>query len=307
MDWEKIAVAALMVGVIIYIYPRMHRSMKNAPKGKTKDWMGLLMVIGVVVLFVLFLSVTNLYAWGSLGHRIVAEIAMNNLSLVANQNIKQLIGHTNLAFVSNWADEIKRDKKWYESYSWHFVNVSTGKLYKNSIKSPSGDIIMTIKDQVKVLANKKTKKDDKKNAIKFLVHLVADIHHPLHNGYAKDRGGNEIKINWMGRKTNLHYIWDYNIIESQKLSYTEYASFLNLEYGKTKDKFKNDSLMTWHKESRDYLVKLYSFKQSKVWEKQYIHQHIGFINLRLYQAGIRLASLLNDIFERKPLKDKVGI
>ena len=82
------------------------------------------------------------------------------------------------------------------------------------------------------MKDKKSTKEDKIIALKFLVHLIGDLHQPLHVGNGKDRGGNDIKVKWFGEATNLHNVWDEKLINLQELSYTEYSNYLllNIDY-----------------------------------------------------------------------------
>ena len=76
--------------------------------------------------------------------------------------------------------------------------------------------------------------EEKKIALKFMVHLIQDLHQPLHVGNGKDRGVHSVKVKWFGEKTNLHSVWDTKLFELQKLSYSEYANYL-LHHGDYSD------------------------------------------------------------------------
>ena len=100
--------------------------------------------------------------------------------------------------------------------------------------------------------------EEKKQAIKWLVHLVGDLHQPLHVGNGKDRGGNDIKVKWFGDDTNLHEVWDEKLFDLQNLSYTEYAHFLNLEFDEsTCLKWSSGDIESYAQESSIYRKSCY--------------------------------------------------
>ena len=157
-------------------------------------------------LFTFFITVQFVFGWGKTGHRIVGEIAENYLTKNSKLQIKKLIGHHNLSRISNWADEIKSDPKWDHAYDWHYCTIPDGEDYEKG--KHKGQAVEKVFDFTKTLKDKKSTKEDKIIALKFLVHLIGDLHQPLHVGNGKDRGGNDVKVKWFGEATNLHNVWD---------------------------------------------------------------------------------------------------
>ena len=140
-------------------------------------------------------------------------------------------------------------------------------------------------------------KEEKQNALRFLVHLVGDLHQPLHVGNGKDRGGNSVRLKWFGESTNLHSVWDSKLIYYQKLSYTEYANYLMLNENRGEIReWQGDSLLTYVHESRDLRAQCYVFKQDNLkWDYFYTNKEL--LEKRLLQGGIRLSGELNRIFK----------
>ncbi len=137
----------------------------------------------------------------------------------------------------------------------------------------------------------------------FLVHFVGDVHQPLHVGRGGDGGGNSVSVNWFGTVEKLHAVWDEKLIENEGLSFTEFASFLEAELG---GEVEAGSLepAEWARESIVHRSAVYEIWQSTSRENHlpdlgyaYAHDQIGVVKQRLYQAGRRLAALLNAIFE----------
>ena len=178
-----------------------------------------------ILIFFLFLGVASLATnnrpfWGQTGHRVVGEIANNHLTKKAKRNIEKLLKGEGLATISTFADEIKSDNSFRKYSSWHYVNFKVGETYEISEKNPKGDLVQGIKICQQIILDPKSNNEDKIFHLKLLVHLIGDLHQPLHTGRAEDRGGNMIKVKWFRGKTNLHSVWDTKMIESYNMTYT---------------------------------------------------------------------------------------
>ena len=140
-----------------------------------------------------------------------------------------------------------------------------------------------------------------KEALRYLIHFVGDIHQPLHLGNAKDRGGNNISLVYKGRFTNLHALWDGGLIYLAGKSLVQYASDLNRRFAaREADSWNLSDVTKWADESRVLaLDRAYVLDPSGrgALSKRYIEQSREIIDLRLTQAGIRLAGLLNRLLK----------
>ena len=157
--------------------------------------------------------------------------------------------------------------------------------------------IEKMNDFIATLKNKKSSKDEKQIALKFMIHLVGDLHQPLHVGRKNDKGGNDIKIKWFGEETNLHSIWDTKLIQHQNLSYTEYTDYLllDIDYSDIR-KWQGHSTMDYIRESKALRTQCYDFSGNSLkWE--YFYKNKDLLELRLVQGGIRLSGELNRIFK----------
>jgi len=241
----------------------------------------------------LYISNAAYGIWGKTGHRIVAEIAQRNLTEETLNKISLILDGESLTSVSTWADEIKSDPDFKKYNSWHYVNIPLDKNYVDIEKNPNGDIIMAINKCIEGLKNRNSSIPSKAFYLKFLVHLVGDIHQPLHVGRFEDKGGNDIKVKFFGKQTNLHRLWDTDMINDHKMSYTEFAENLN------KLKFLNTSLnpQDWVKESQNEVKKIYSeVKKDDYIGYEYLYKNFHTLEKQLYKAGIRLSDLLNEVF-----------
>ena len=251
----------------------------------------------VLVCSILLVS-PKAYSWGKIGHRVVGEIAERNLDSSAKKGIKELLDGETLARVANYPDEIRSDRKYDYTGPWHYTSIPTGKTYFDQKRNKDGDIIDALFRMDEILKDPKKSKEDKAFALKFMVHLVGDLHQPLHVGLAEDRGGNNVRVRWFKAESNLHTIWDENVIDFQQLSYTEYTDFLN-RYSKDEMKeFSKGHFLDWAKESQDLRSIVYDTGGSENLSYEYQYKTKPVIEDRLRKAGIRLATVLNNIFNK---------
>jgi len=235
--------------------------------------------------------------WGQTGHRVVGEIAYSHLTKKAKRNIEKLLNGEGLALISTYADEIKSDRAYRKYGSWHYVNFKDGETYETSEKNPKGDLIQGIKKCQEIINNPNASKEDKIFYVKLLVHLIGDLHQPLHIGRAEDRGGNSIKVKWFRGNTNLHSVWDTKMIESFNMTYTELTSNLN-KFSKNKKKaIQEGSVLDWVNETRFLTMKVYeSAKVDENLSYRYMYDHFATVKSQLQKGGLRLAKVLNELF-----------
>ena len=154
------------------------------------------------------------FAWGAEGHRLIAEVAEMQLTAVAKAEVDRLLAldsGATLVSVSTWADEVRSPS----TAHWHYVNFprDANCRYEPEISCLQGSCVVgAIERQVAVLASK-APDDERLKALKYVIHFVADVHQPLHAGFADDRGGNTYQLQAFGRGTNLHVLWDSGIIK----------------------------------------------------------------------------------------------
>jgi hypothetical protein len=253
----------------------------------------------------------NAFSWGKSGHRIVGEIAQRNLNSKTLKALKTLTGDDDLSRVSTWSDEIRSDPKMGYTSPWHYVSIPNGKSYFDQKRNKDGDIIEALYRFEDILRDPKETKEHKIEALKFLVHMTGDLHQPLHVGLAEDRGGNSIRVKWFKTETNLHSVWDEELIDFEKLSFSEYANYLNHFSKDEKKEIQKGSFFNWAQESQDIRPKVYDFGADTTninLSYEYSYKVKPLVELRLKQAGLRLAYILNKIFTQEKLsKDEIEL
>lgn len=265
-------------------------------------------IIGFYAILMFALSQTA-HAWSQNGHRIVAKIAENHLTETTLQAILPLLEGEKLAEVSTWPDEMRSnpDKFWQkESGKYHYVNISKASDFKPSsynISAQSGEVTdayALILKATSVLKSPSSTLKDKRFYFKFLVHVVGDIHQPMHVGHSEDRGGNRIKVKFFGKDSNLHSLWDGLLVENQNLSFTEFAHFIDTNDKTLISKYLNSQPKDWILESFYIAQKLYDIGDAN-YKYNYVYEQTPVVKKRLTQGGIRLAGLLNRIFDKSAI------
>lgn len=244
----------------------------------------------------------NTYAWGVTGHRVVAEIAQRHLDRKAKKEIKKLIGTEPLAYWANWPDFIKSDTTdtWKSTSSWHYVDLPAHmqKLsFISDLKSIDHPNLYTqIKEMELELSNKSLSLEKRQIALRFLIHFIGDLHQPLHVGRDEDAGGNKITVFWFNKKTNLHSVWDSELVDFQKWSYTEYANNIDVLNKHQIESVESGTLEDWFFESHQLADDIYDHSPENA-NLSYGYNYLYFdkLNTQLLDGGLRLAKILNDI------------
>lgn len=175
---------------------------------------------------------TPSFAWGELGHRLVAELAERQLSETARAQIADLLRDepdTRLAAIATWADEIREQRARRATAPLHYVNIRDAAChYMPERDCADGKCVVGgIELYTRELADLELPRARRAEALKFLVHFAGDVHQPLHTNHRADRGGNDFQINLAGKGTNLHSVWDHRILGSARIGLQDYADRLD--------------------------------------------------------------------------------
>lgn len=256
----------------------------------------------IVIVFTLLYLPLQSFSWGLLGHRIVGQIAESYLSKKAKKAVWAILGNETLAMGANWPDFIKSDSTYNYLGPWHYINIKGGLNEQQAIQAIEADTSVNAYTKINFLKAELKKKDlplaTKQMYLRLLVHLVGDIHQPLHIGRPDDRGGNRIRVLWFKDSYNLHQIWDEVLIDFQQLSYTEYAKAINFSSPAQRAQWNSPGLSYWMYES--YVIAEQIYGDVKTNEDklgfQYNFKYKAVLEDRLLRGGVRLAYILNEIF-----------
>ena len=244
----------------------------------------------------LFFIAGHAFGWGQTGHRVVGEIAEQHLTRKARKNLRQLLGNESLAMASTWMDFIKSDSAYDHTHTWHYVTIPDGQTYEASEKEPQGDAIQTVDRLMAELKSGALDRAQQVVAVRYLVHLIGDIHQPLHVGRGDDKGGNAVAVTWFRQSSNLHRVWDSDIIDGQQMSYTEWVRVIDHPTKAEIRQWQATGIRDWAYESMSYRPVLYDLPPENRLFYRYSYDHLATVELRLLQAGVRLAGVLNELF-----------
>jgi hypothetical protein len=249
------------------------------------------------------LTASPALAWGPTGHRAVGRIAERHLAPETAREVGALLGPERLTYTTTWADEIRSDPAWSKAESWHWVTIPMGVTYADSKKNPAGDVLETIARFERVLADRAAPRIERQQAVKWLAHLVGDLHQPMHVGTRDDRGGNEVLVLWFGEPSNLHSVWDQGMIEQTRLSSMELAEKVDAATPEQVKAWQASSPLEWADESRRLGEAAYGLGDRRLGFK-YLFDHWPSVEQRVRQAGVRLAGLLDRALG--PQRDRAG-
>lgn len=264
-----------------------------------------------VALLALLCAPFSLLAWGVLGHRAVAKIAENHLSATARREVARILGHETMPLVSTWADELRSDPQFRDTAPWHYLNVPVGLDFAAFVKQLNDPALAApaapTNAYTALLQARRDLKDPKKTAgeklvaLKFVIHLVGDVHQPLHVGHADDKGGNGIMVNWRSKDdTNLHSVWDTALVEYPGFTYSEMATAYDHATPAQIKQWQKDDMTTWLFESYQLCTPIYA-SATVVPTKFDWHFYPTFgpvVEQQVLKAGIRLAGVLNKLFNK---------
>ncbi len=252
----------------------------------------------IVLLLGIQLCTASKPFWGKTGHRVTGEIAQKHLSRKARKAVNKILAGQTLAQVANFADDIRSDTVYRYLDPWHYVNYPGDMDYGQVEPDPAGDIVVAIQKCITILEDDNSSTEDKAFYLKLLVHFLGDLHQPMHVGKKEDRGGNDIQIQWFNEGSNLHRLWDSDMIDHYGMSYTELANKLTNYSKKEIRVIQRGSVLTWVEETQEITNEVYQSVQvgSEV-GYGYSYKYWEMVEQQLLTGGLRLAAVLNSIFD----------
>ncbi|MGH7594425.1 MAG: S1/P1 nuclease [Gemmatimonadales bacterium] len=239
---------------------------------------------------------TTAVRWGPLGHRIVAAVALDRLSPGVAAETRRLLGGQDITEIASWPDEHRSEMPALSA--WHYVDIEiTDSSYVPERDCKDNNcIVAAISAQTAILADRTRPDSDRAVALKWVVHLVGDIHQPLHGGERGDRGGNDVKITFQGRRTNLHALWDSGMLLSFGQTEADIVRTINDQIATRTDiaTLINTTPAQWatgsHNVARDVVYA--NLPASLDITQDYVDAARPVIYERLLRAGVRLAAVL---------------
>jgi hypothetical protein len=238
-------------------------------------------------------------AWGPMGHRLVVELAWDYLTPTTRQAVGSLLGGQSLAAASTWADSIRNIRR--DTGPLHYVNLPAGEQAWHPERYCRGGacVVGAVEKYRAILADRSAPAAERAEALRFLIHFVADMHQPLHVGDRGDRGGNDVQVTWQGRRTNLHAVWDTDLLRAWAPSEGRYLRTLRRRIARMSEEERGQaasgSVPGWAMDGNLTSGEVaYRLPPGRVLGSDYLRSAGAVMDLALVNAGLRLARLLNE-------------
>ena len=256
-----------------------------------------------IVSSVAFVISSASWGWGQTGHRITGEIAQSRVNGKTAAELELILGKQGLAEMSTWPDEQRSNPEpfWQKDANpLHYVTLPADKKSSELVSPAEGDALRALARFAAIVRDRKKPREERALALRFIIHVIGDLHQPLQVGNGTDRGGNDVKVMWFGDQSNLHSVWDSGMIDRQGLSFTEYTDRLERRLTAEQTISWYDARpQTWIGESATLRNGLYpaASEQPAALGYAYQFQHLPTVETRLAQSGIRIAAYLDALFK----------
>ena len=244
------------------------------------------------------LAARSVWAWGQTGHDATAYIAECHLTPKAAKKVYKVLGGHSPVYYANWLDNASHTPEYAYSKTWHYLNIDEGETLDTMPKNPVGDGLDAVTTLVARLKGGNLTAEEETLALKMLIHLVGDMHCPMHTGHLSDRGGNQRPVMMFSNATNLHSIWDSALPEAaHRWSYTECQQQLDRLNKEEVAAVQAGTPREWLLETAAICSEIYAFtpEGAKV-SYDYIAKYTPVIEQQFLRGGLRLARLLNEIY-----------
>ena len=240
------------------------------------------------------------FAWGQKGHDTVAYIAENHFTQATADSVASLLDGMSPVYWANWLDNASHTPQYAYTKTWHYKNIDEGVSYDDAPLNKDGDVIRAISEQIYILSDSVSTRDQKVLALKILIHCVGDMHQPMHMGHLSDRGGNDHDVRFFNRGANLHGIWDTNIMNSgHAWSYTEWQQQLDRLTPEQEAEEIAGTLDDWGRQTHEIATRVYDLTPvSSNLSYNEVAQWTPVIERQGLRGGLRLAHILNTIYDR---------
>lgn len=244
-------------------------------------------------------SALTCFGWGQKGHDVTAYIAEQHLTPATRHAVDSILEGKSIVYWANWLDNASHTPEYAYTKTWHYKNVDADETYETARVSPTGDAVTAINGQIEVLSDPSSTLPSSQLALKILVHVVGDLHQPLHLGHASDAGANTVKVKYFGQDKNLHSVWDSSIPESgHKWSYTEWQQQIDRATPLEEAEIVAGTVDDWAKETATVAGDVYRyFPDGSRISYDGVAYWTPVVEQQFLRGGLRLAHLLNNIYD----------
>ncbi len=240
-----------------------------------------------------------LFAWGKMGHDVICCIAQHHLNDSARAKIDSLLDGRSLVYYGNWMDSASNTNEYAYSKDWHYYNVNKNESVRDSRALERDNVVTALSRlEAEMREDSFESAEEHATALKFFIHLMGDLHQPMHLGRRSDRGGNDVKVYHFGDETSLHSIWDYHLVaSSHSWSYTEWREQIDLPRFSQDQSYIVGDYLDWAEQTHEITEEIYRYTPPQTYAGyDYIDHFRPMIEDQFLRAGLRLARKLNEIY-----------
>ncbi|MEE1099471.1 MAG: S1/P1 nuclease [Alistipes sp.] len=252
----------------------------------------------LLILSLITLSLPT-FAWGPKGHDVVAYVAECHLSKRAAAQLDELLGGYSPVYWANWLDNASNTPQYRYTKTWHYMNIDEGKDIETMEREPKGDLLTALEGIIAGLKSHKLSRENESLYVKMLIHLIGDLHCPMHAGRKTDLGGNRIKVRYFGKESKLHSVWDSSIVESaHRWGYSEWQQQCDRLSKEEAERVCQGSITDWFRETVEICRDVYaSSPEGSNLSYDYVAKYSPVVEQQLVRGGHRLAAILNEIYK----------
>ena len=228
-----------------------------------------------------------------------AYVAENHLTKRAAKRIAAVLEGYSPVYVSNWLDNASHTPEYAYTKTWHYLNVDEGETLESMPKNPDGDVLKAVTEIVARLKSGGLTPTEEALNLRMLIHLVGDMHCPMHAGHLSDLGGNRVSVIYFGDATNLHSVWDTALVESaHRWSYAEWQREIDRLSKEEAAEVASGEPADWMRETLELCSEVYaSTPEGTKISYDYVAKYAPVIEQQFVRGGLRLARLLNEIYD----------
>lgn len=253
----------------------------------------------ILFAFTAAMSSLSVFGWGQKGHDTTVAIAERHLSKATANSVSNILDGMSPVYWANWLDNASHTPEYAYTKTWHYKNIDAGQKYEDVKPFETGDVVTALREQIATLSDPKSTHDEKNLALKILLHLMGDIHQPMHVGHASDKGGNKTQVQFFNQGSNLHAVWDTKLPNAAHAwTFTEWADILDRVDFEKQRELSSGNIDDWAKQSYEIASQLYeAFPVGSKISYNEIAEWTPVVEQQFLRGGLRLARVLNAIFD----------
>ncbi|MCM1300750.1 MAG: S1/P1 nuclease [Alistipes senegalensis] len=252
----------------------------------------------ITLLTLSLFAVIQVFGWGQKGHDVTAYVAECHLTPKAAKQIDRVLDGHSMVYYANWLDNASHTPEYAYTKTWHYLNINEGKTLETMPRNEHGDVLTAVTAIYEKLKNGGLSHEEEQFNLKMLIHLVGDMHCPMHTGRLSDRGGNDRPVVLFGRPSNLHSIWDSGVVEAaHKWGYIEWQQQIDRVSKQDIKAIQAGTPTDWLLETQQICNGVYAKtpEGTKI-SYDYVNDAAPIIEQQFLRGGLRLARLLNEIY-----------